>query len=696
MLRRIVTASWVLAFALLALPGAQAGTPLRVGIYPDAPLVFVDAKGVPQGVYVDLLEHIAPQEGWQLQYVHGSWEEGLARLRDGRIDLLTAIAYSEARAREFDFTRESVIVNWGQVYVPPKSSIVSMLDLTGRNLAVVREDIYYETFKRISSVSNIRPHFVEVEAYEDTLRLVAAGKADGALLPRLYAVYHAQEFGVEKTDIMFSPSELRFAAPKGTRRPILDALDRHLAGLKADKRSVYYRSLTVWIEGVRTLIFPKWLKPAWVLAGVVALVLWIGGMNLVLRWRVRVKTNALRETLAARERIESELRIAHNIQMGSVRRDFPAIPGYEMYGVLQPARAVGGDFYDWFFADADHLCFLLGDVSGKGVPAALLMAATKSLLNVTGRGNPHPKRMLETANRQVLAGNEACMFVTVFCAVLDVRTGVICYSSAGHNPPVVVRDGRRLEYLEEARSPPIGIDEEIVFEEAEVTLQPGDALFIYTDGVTEARSVGREMFSEEGLEDALSRSGGGSARDLVQGTLEGVKRFANNAPQADDIAVLAIRHTREGDLGVTVWFTLRRELSEISGLSERILRLGRDHGLADELMADVRLALEEVVSNIIRHGHAGQGDGEVHVQMGLQGDAIILEVQDAGTPFNPLQYPEPDTRVPAEDRAFGGHGILMVKRVMDEVAYRLEGGRNLLVMKKHIPPPAGGGNTRGT
>jgi sigma-B regulation protein RsbU (phosphoserine phosphatase) len=540
----------------------------------------------------------------------------------------------------------------------------------------------------MSAVSNIHPHFVEVAAYRDTLQLVAAGKADAALLPRLYAVYHAQEFGVEKTDIMFSPSELRFAAPMGARRPILDALDRHLVQLKADKRSVYYRSVNVWIEGVRTLIFPKWLKPGWVLAGIAALVLWIGGMNLVLRWRVRVRTNALRATLAAQERIEGELRIAHNIQMGSVRRDFPAIPGYEMYGVLQPARAVGGDFYDWFFADADHLCFVLGDVSGKGVPAALLMAATKSLLNVTGRGNPHPGRMLETANRQILAGNETCMFVTVFCGVLDVRTGVICYSSAGHNPPVVVREGRRLEYLEEARSPPIGIDEDLVYEEGEVTLHPGDALLMYTDGVTEARNVGREMFSEEGLRGTLSRREGGSARDLVQGTLEDVKHFAKDAPQADDIGLLAIRHVRDGDLGVKAWFTLRGEMSEIARVSDRVLRLGRDRGLPDEVVADVRLALEEVVSNVIRHAYAGKGDREIHVQLGVHGDEISLEVQDEGTPFNPLEHPEPDIGLPAEERSFRGHGILLVKRVMDEVAYRLEGGRNLLVMKKRIPTPA--------
>ena len=693
MRRLLLTICCVLAAGPFFARGAQAGTPLRVGIYPDAPLVFLDAKGVPQGVYIDLLEHIAPQEGWQIQYVSGSWEEGLARLRKGQIDLLTAIAYSEERARQFDFTRQSVIVNWGQVYVPPKSPIASMLDLTGRRLAVVREDIYYEAFKRISGDSNVHPRFVEVEAYRDTLRLMSTGGADGALLPRIYAAYHAEEFGVEKTTIMFSPSELRFAAPKGTRRPVLDALDRHLAQLKADKRSVYYRSLNVWIEGIHTLIFPKWLRPAWVLGGVGALILWIGAMNLVLRWRVRVKTNALRDTLAAQERIEGELRVAHNIQMGSVRRDFPAIPGYEMYGVLQPARAVGGDFYDWFFADPDHLCFVLGDVSGKGVPAALLMAATKSLLNVTGRGNPHPGRMLEVTNRQVLAGNEACMFVTVFCGVLDVRTGVICYSSAGHNPPLVLRDGGRLEYLEEARSPPIGIDEDVVYEEAAVALRPGDALFMYTDGVTEARSLGRAMFSEEGLQDALSRAAGGSATDLVRGTLEAVKRFGKDAPQADDIAVMAVRHARDGDLGVRVWFTLRSEMSEISGLSQRVLRLGRDRGLPDEVVADVRLALEEVISNIIRHAYAGKGDREIQVQLGLEGDEITVEVQDEGAPFNPLEHPEPDTRVPAEDRRSGGHGILLLRGTMDEVAYRLERGRNLLVMKKRIPRPPGGGGT---
>ncbi|HWU39993.1 MAG TPA: SpoIIE family protein phosphatase, partial [Candidatus Acidoferrum sp.] len=517
------------------------------GTYPDEPLVFRDAKGLPQGIYIDLLEHVAKEEGWTLQYIEGSWEECLRRLQRAEIDLLVAIGYSAERSRRFDFTSQPVVVNWGQVYVRTDSPITSLLDLTDRTLAVLPGDIYYESLKGMQGLLKVYPKFVEVDTYEDALRLLAQGKADAALVPRLFGAYHERTLDIQRTSIMFSPTELRFAAPKGKQRELLAALDRSLTELKADKRSAYYRSLNVWIEGVQTLVFPKWLNPLWVIGGVGSSGLLIVGMNLLLRRQVRLRTEALRESLAAQARTASELRIAHEIQMSFVPKRYPVIPGYEIHGILQPAREVGGDFYDCFLLNDDHLCIVLGDVSGKGVPAALFMAVTKTLLSASALTVHSPAPMLARVNEKVSTNNDACMFVTVFCGILHIPSGRIVYTNAGHNPPAILRHGGKVEFLEARRSPALGMDEEAQYKVFEVQLDPGDFLFTYTDGVTEAMNAQQELFSEERLRTELSGASVNSAQGLTTAMLHKVMAFSDNVPQADDIAVLVLRrHPGQG------------------------------------------------------------------------------------------------------------------------------------------------------
>jgi len=396
---------WLLVALLLVAAGpvsAQTARPVRVGTYADEPLVFRDAGGAPKGIYIDLLEEIARKQGWTLRYVEGTWDECLQRLQRGEIDLLVAIGYSEERTRLFDFSREPVVVNWGQVYVAPGSPIRSLLDLTGRTLAVLRGDVYYESLKRTQDILKVFPTFVEVDSYRETLRLVAEGRAEAALVPRIFGAYHERLFAVEKTTIMFSPTELRFAAPKGTQGPLLATLDRELRALKADKRSAYYRALNVWIEGVRTLVFPKWLNPFWVVGGAASVGVLIVGMNLLLRRQVRLRTAALKASLAAQEKIASELRIAREIQMSSIPHEYPAMPGWDIYGVLQPAREVGGDFYDCALLDERRLYVTLGDVSDKGVPAALFMASSRPV----ERKDAHlvPCTRIRDGGREVCAG----------------------------------------------------------------------------------------------------------------------------------------------------------------------------------------------------------------------------------------------------------------------------------------------------
>ena len=633
---------------------------------------------------MDVLESIARQEGWTLEYVEGSWEECLERLKQGKIDLLVAIGYTLERARIYDFTSEIFIENWGQVYVRRNAEIRSLLDLTDRSLAVMRGDVYYDSLWNTHAALKVFPKFVEVGAYADTLRLVSEGKADAALVPRIFGAFAERKNSkIEKTSIMFFPVELRFAAPKGRHADLLAALDRHMAGLREDKRSIYYRARAVWLEGRQALVLPewlpKWLNPYWLVGGITiggALVgLLIAGMNLLLHHRVRVATREIAEHEAAQAKITSELRIAQEIQMSFIPQTYPPLSGWEIHGELRPAREVGGDFYDCFLLDDGRLYFILGDVSGKGVPAALFMAVTKTLLAASATAGDSPAVILDHVNRQTSLGNDKCMFVTAFCGILHPGTGRVVYTNAGHNPPLALRAGGRVDLLESGRAPALGFNDDARYGIYDIILGPGDALFMYTDGVTEAMDRAGAFFSEDGLLAALAGDGDRSARELATTVLERVTTFASGAPQADDIAVLVVR--RAG-----ARLHLRSRLPEIERLADEVARLGREHALPDEVVFDLRLALEEAVANAIRHGYGGREDGEVSVSFRVTREAIMVTVEDDAPAFDPLARPDPP--LPPEASGEDGVGVYLIKRLMDEVDYRREGSRNVLTLTKRI------------
>jgi sigma-B regulation protein RsbU (phosphoserine phosphatase) len=659
---------------LLAAPAPldAAGT-LRVGTYPNPPLIFRDEQGRPQGIYVDVLEHVARQERWTLEYVEGAWEQCLERLRRGEIDLLLAIGYSPERGRQFEFSHELLIENWGQVYAPRSANIHTLLDLTGRRLAVVRGDIYYAALQSTHQTLKVFPTFVEVSHYADALRLADQGQADAALVPRIFGAWAGRNSKAEKTSIMFSPVELRFAAPKGRGKEVLDALDRRLVALKADKGSVYHRSIRAWLEGVRTLNFPTWLNPFWVAGAVLGASGLAVGLNFLLGWLVRRRTRALRAEMAARAKIESELRIAREIQQSFVPRTYPPLPDWEIHGDLRPARQVGGDFYDCFLLEDGRLYFVLGDVSDKGVPAALFMAVTKTLLGASAVTGDSPAAIVDRVNRRTVLANDQCMFITAFCGILDPDTGHVVYTNAGHNPPLVLRAAGAVEVLEHGRAPALGITDDAHYAFYDMILGPGDALFMYTDGVTEATDRGGAFFTDERLRAVVGGHGGLSAEQLATAVLGQVSDFADGTPPADDIAVLVIRR-------VAGRLRLRSALTEIDRLAEEVGRVGREHALPEELVSDLRLVLEEAVTNVIRHGYRGREDGEIRVGFRVTPEAITATVEDDAPPFDPREWPDPP--LPREGADAHGVGVYLIKRMMDEVDYRRRGSRNVLTLTK--------------
>ena len=252
----------------------------------------------------------------------------------------------------------------------------------------------------------------------------------------------------------------------------------------------------------------------------------------------------LEETTAAKERIQSELKVATDIQASLLPRVFPPFPEhseFEIFASMDPAKEVGGDFYDFFFIDPDRLCFLIADVADKGVPAALYMMVAKTLLKSEGQRVGEPDQTLTCVNRILAEDNERCMFASVFCGVLDVRSGTVRFANAGHTPPVLIGpDGVR--YLHPKPGFMLGPVADTTYAAERLVLEPGQTLFLYTDGVTEATNERGEAYGESALRDALQRHTQLDPTALIRFVRTEVLAHAAGSPQSDDITMVALRY----------------------------------------------------------------------------------------------------------------------------------------------------------
>jgi len=248
-----------------------------------------------------------------------------------------------------------------------------------------------------------------------------------------------------------------------------------------------------------------------------------------------------------------DLAIARSIQMSLVPRTFPPFPDrrdFDLFALLEPAREVGGDFFDFFMTDPEHFALVVADVSGKGMPAALYMAVTRTLLRSLAKETHEPSALLRRLNDELATDNESCMFVTIFYALVDLRTGETRYASAGHQHPYRVppripgKPEAPIRPLPRVKGPVAGGLPGMDFPEGSVRLDPGDLLLFYTDGVTEAMNPREELFGEEALAARLDTLRGLRCEELIGELREDLRRFAEETPQSDDITLLAFRYER--------------------------------------------------------------------------------------------------------------------------------------------------------
>ena len=255
---------------------------------------------------------------------------------------------------------------------------------------------------------------------------------------------------------------------------------------------------------------------------------------------------------AEKERIGAELNVATQIQADMLPSIFPPFPDkteFDIYATMTPAKEVGGDFYDFFLLDENHLALVMADVSGKGVPAALFMVIAKTLIKNRAQMGGSPAEILGFVNDQLCEGNEADMFVTVWLGILDLTTGKGMAANAGHEKPAIRRAGQNYEFVRTKHSPAVAVMEGMKFREHEFELHPGDSLYIYTDGVAEATNAQNALFGDERMMEALNSNPDASPKELLQNVQQAIDEFVGDAPQFDDITMLCLKYKGTGSEG---------------------------------------------------------------------------------------------------------------------------------------------------
>jgi serine phosphatase RsbU (regulator of sigma subunit)/anti-sigma regulatory factor (Ser/Thr protein kinase) len=397
----------------------------------------------------------------------------------------------------------------------------------------------------------------------------------------------------------------------------------------------------------------------------------------------------LKNTTTAKERMESELNIGREIQMSMLPLIFPPFPDnseFSVYATLQPAREVGGDFYDFFFIDENRFCFCIGDVSGKGVPAALFMAVTKTLIKSRAVDDISTASIITHVNDELSRENKAFMFVTIFICILDIRTGELVYSNAGHNPPYIKRKNGSIIKVDQKHGPVVGAINGLVYKEDKISLSRKDMLLLYTDGITEAKNSTNNLFSEKRLAELLLSSEYDSAEDIVRSTVSEVKLFEDGANQADDITVLAVQFhgIQEETEAPILETTIQNRLPEIERFKHSFNAFSEQNRIPTSVRRKMNLVFDELLNNIISYAYSDDDEHDIEIGLKLLENRLMVSIVDDGIPFNPLNVDSPDIELSLGERKVGGLGVHLVRKVIDKVSYQRRIDKNMITFVQYL------------
>ncbi|MCR4950117.1 MAG: SpoIIE family protein phosphatase [Solobacterium sp.] len=380
-----------------------------------------------------------------------------------------------------------------------------------------------------------------------------------------------------------------------------------------------------------------------------------------------------------KERITAELTLATKIQSDVLPNIFPAFPErneFDIYALMDPAREVGGDFYDFFLIDDDHLCVIVADVSGKGIPAALFMMSAKIILDNNAMMGKSPAEIMRDTNTAVCAGNQEEMFITVWLGILEISTGKLTACNAGHEYPAMKKKGGRFEMLRDKHCFVVGGVPDAVYREYEIQMEPGDSLFLYSDGLPEAMDRDKQLFTTDRMIDALNAYPDVSPMVLLEKVSWAVSDFVKDSTQYDDLTMLCLAYA-----GPQNTITVDADLKNLAAVTDFVSGKLEAMDVPPKAVMQTDVVIDEIFSNIAKYAY-GDKAGKASVTVREEEDGFQLIFEDHGVPFDPTQQKEPDLTLPAEEREIGGLGITMVRKMMDGLSYEYLDGKNILTVTK--------------
>lgn len=402
---------------------------------------------------------------------------------------------------------------------------------------------------------------------------------------------------------------------------------------------------------------------------------------------INTTVDKLKDYIAeAEQRIDAELKYAKEIQHSVLPNVFPPFPEHkeiDIFAKMKTAKQVGGDFYDFFMLPQNRLAFVVADVSGKGIPAAMFMMRSRTLIKNFAEMELSVDEILYKANNKICEHNESNMFVTAWVGILDLKTGVVDFVNAGHNFPLV-KLSSSFEYLETTPSFILGGMSDFPYKKYSVTLKAGDMLYLYTDGVTEAQDIDGNLYGESRLHKFLNDSKETDVEIICNNVMEDVKAYAGKAEQSDDITMMCIRYNgADGDKSDNV-VTIPVELTGIDTVNEFIDNKLKACKTDESVRRDIAVINDEIISNIVNYGYEDKTDKTITVRIDELSDIIKITYIDSGIKYNPLEKSDPDVTLSAKQRTVGGLGIFLVKKMTDNMTYYYEDGKNHLQIEKSL------------
>ena len=396
----------------------------------------------------------------------------------------------------------------------------------------------------------------------------------------------------------------------------------------------------------------------------------------------------LKNTTAQKASIESDLRIASGIQMGMLPEKFPTKDDrddVQLYASLTPAKEVGGDLFDFYFRD-EKLFFCIGDVSGKGVPASLFMAVTRSTFRTVSAHESMPDRIVTMMNKTIADMNKNHMFVTLFIGVLDLPTGRLRYSNAGHDAPLLV--GAGVGELPCDPNIPVGFMPEWKYSLQEAHIFTGTTIFLFTDGLTEAMDADQNQFQMERVNDVAAQALANQQqepRQLIARMTGAVHQFVGNAEQSDDLTMMAIQYIKQqSDVLMQKSIVLPNDTQEVPRLNAFVEEVCQTVGFDEIVTMQVKVAVEEAVVNVMKYAYPTGQRGDVTIEAASNDVRLKFTIIDSGKPFDPTVQAEVDTTLSATERNIGGLGIHIMRQNMDSINYERMDNLNVLTLRKKI------------